>query len=42
MTGGDPVTRYLSRLGFSAAPEPTVASLGDLHRRHTASGATMG
>jgi N-hydroxyarylamine O-acetyltransferase len=28
------VTRYLSRLGFSAEPEPTVASLVELHRRH--------
>jgi N-hydroxyarylamine O-acetyltransferase len=28
------VTRYLSRLGFSAEPEPTVASLAELQRRH--------
>jgi arylamine N-acetyltransferase len=28
------VTRYLSRLGFSAEPEPTVASLAEMHRRH--------
>ncbi len=28
------VTRYLSRLGFSAEPEPTVASLVELQRRH--------
>jgi arylamine N-acetyltransferase len=30
----DAVTRYLSRLGFSAAPEATVAGLTELHRRH--------
>jgi N-hydroxyarylamine O-acetyltransferase len=29
-----PVARYLSRLGFSAEPEPTVASLVEMHRRH--------
>ena len=28
------VTRYLSRLGFSAAPEPTAAGLAELQRRH--------
>jgi arylamine N-acetyltransferase len=28
------VTRYLSRLGFSAAPKPTVAGLIELQRRH--------
>jgi N-hydroxyarylamine O-acetyltransferase len=28
------VERYLSRLGFSAVPEPTVASLMELQRRH--------
>ena len=28
------VTRYLSRLGFSAEPGPTVAGLGELQRRH--------
>ncbi|HSZ38821.1 MAG TPA: arylamine N-acetyltransferase [Trebonia sp.] len=28
------VDRYLSRLGFSARPAPTVAGLTELHRRH--------
>jgi N-hydroxyarylamine O-acetyltransferase len=28
------VDRYLSRLGFSARPAPTVAGLAELHRRH--------
>jgi arylamine N-acetyltransferase len=28
------VTRYLSRLGFSARPEPTAASLAEMQRRH--------
>ena len=28
------MTRYLSRLGFSAAPQATVAGLTELHRRH--------
>jgi arylamine N-acetyltransferase len=28
------VNRYLSRLGFSARPEPTVATLAEMHRRH--------
>jgi N-hydroxyarylamine O-acetyltransferase len=28
------VARYLSRLGFSAEPEPTVAGLAELQRRH--------
>ena len=28
------VTGYLSRIGFSAEPEPTVAGLTELHRRH--------
>jgi len=28
------VTRYLSRLGFSAAPQATVGGLTELHRRH--------
>jgi hypothetical protein len=31
------VTRYLSRLGLSAAPQATVAGLTELHRRHLAS-----
>ena len=30
----DAVTRYLSRLGFSAAPQATVAGLTELHHRH--------
>ena len=30
----DAVTRYLSRLGFSAAPPATVAGLTELHHRH--------
>ncbi|MGH3252877.1 MAG: arylamine N-acetyltransferase family protein, partial [Trebonia sp.] len=28
------VTRYLSRLGFSAEPGPTLAGLVEMHRRH--------
>lgn len=28
------MARYLSRLGFSAEPEPTVAALAELQRRH--------
>ena len=30
----DTVTRYLSRLGFSAVPQATVAGLTELHHRH--------
>jgi len=30
----DPVTRYLTRLGFCAAPQATVAGLTELHHRH--------
>jgi arylamine N-acetyltransferase len=30
----DAVTRYLSRLGFTAVPAATVAGLTELHRRH--------
>jgi arylamine N-acetyltransferase len=28
------VTRYLSSLGYCAEPEPTAASLAEMHRRH--------
>ena len=28
------VTRYLSRLGFTAGPGPTAAALAELQRRH--------
>lgn len=30
----DAVTRYLTRLGFAAAPQATVAGLTELHHRH--------
>jgi arylamine N-acetyltransferase len=30
----EPVSRYLSRLGFSANPAPTAAGLAELHVRH--------
>jgi N-hydroxyarylamine O-acetyltransferase len=30
----DVISRYLSRLGFSSAPQATVAGLTELHRRH--------